>query len=529
MKRLSILFLILVLAATLAVPALAAVEEQELVTLDTQKDVVFWISWDKETPDIVFLAPNGREYDPAAEANDTTTILNGTDLYYVILNAPAGQWRVRFDKRSNQKLDISVHDYNPGLTIETFTVGQVDGDRIPVQFRVTGAGNQRYSYRISAMIDHTGMEKELTSGSGTVGRDVETRVSLKSLSTYSGYLLKLYVWYDDNGTDIFDFAFSDRFSYTNTDADQRAQDFALTVLPQEQLLIVSWPDLPWNTERVLVAVFEDGGAEPAMFDEYDPKTTNSVQLAYDPAARQVDVEFTVRINGVNAAPKRKSFQPDHLGLTLPEGDSRNSTALPMTYTGFSQQPVNVTINGYLTELVLNGDGTLNLTLGDDWNELKVEFTDPDQITWQIQRNLFVDRIPPVLTMSQSYDGMRVDGQSVTVSGTALDCAWVTVNGETVTVGADGMFSREISLAEGGNPVTVIAADSLGNESRYAAMIYRGISAQEWTDSESKQSGPGGLLETLTGPGKYWVLIGVSVLCLMVIGYALIFWRREGQK
>ena len=40
---------------------------------------------------------------------------------------------------------------------------------------------------------------------------------------------------------------------------------------------------------------------------------------------------------------------------------------------------------------------------------------------------------------------------------------------------------------------------------------------------------GGLLETLTGPGKYWVLIGVSVLCLMVIGYALIFWRREGQK
>ena len=61
------------------------------------------------------------------------------------------------------------------------------------------------------------------------------------------------------------------------------------------------------------------------------------------------------------------------------------------------------------------------------------------------------------------------------------------------------------------------------------MIYRGISAQEWTDSESKQSGPGGLLETLTGPGKYWVLIGVSVLCLMVIGYALIFWRREGQK
>lgn len=529
MKRLLIFCLILILAVTLAVPALAAEEEQELVTLDTPRDVVFWVSWDTETPEIVFLAPDGRVYDPTAEAADTTTILSGTDLYYVILNAPAGRWRVRFDKGANQKLDISVHDYNPGLTIETFTVGEVEGDRIPVDFRVAGADSQRYSYRVSAMIDHTGMEKELSSGSDTVGRDVGIRVPLNSLSTYSGYLLKLYVWYDDGGTDIFDFAFSDRFSYTNTAADQRAQDFALTVLPEEQVLIVAWPDLPWNAEQVLVAVFEDGAAEPAMFDEYDPKSTDSVQLAYDPAAERVDVEFTVRFNGVNTAPTRKGLSPAGFGLALPEGDSRNSAVISMTYTGFSRQPVDVTVNGYLTETVLDGDGTLNLTLGDDWNEILAEFTDDGGITWQLRRNIFVDRIPPVLSMSRSYDGMQVDGGTLTVSGTAMDCASVTVNGEAVTVGDGGLFSREIKLTEGSNLITVIAADALGNESRYTAAVYRGAGAQERTQGETGQSGPGSLLELLTGPGKYWVLLIVSVLCLMVVGYALIFWRREDHK
>lgn len=529
MKRCVLILLALVLTVSMAIPAFAATEEADLEYIDTRKDVVFWVSWDVETPDVVFVAPNGAIYDPMKQSSGTTTILNETDLYYVIMNAPAGQWRIRYDKGNNTKLDVSVHDYQSGVTIESFTIGKVNDTRLPYEFMVTGKDGTYYNYRISAMIDHTGVEKELTSGTGTVGREVSGNVYLNSLSTYSGYMLKLYVWYDDNGTDIFDFAFSDKFSFTNEDADKQSADFNLTVMPEEQLLLVSWPELHRNVEKVMVAVFEDGAAEPAVFDEYDPDKYDSVQLAYDPAAKQVDVEFTVTVGGTNAAPVRKSVKVDNFGLSLPKVDAFNSLVIPLTYSGMSNQLTNVTVNGYKTELILNGNGNVNITLGDDWNDLSIAYTTPDNVIWLIHREIFIDRIAPILTMSQSYDGMSVKDKTITVSGIAQDCATLTINGQAVKLEGNGMFSQEIGLSAGGNTVTVVAADKHGNETKYTALIYHGDNMEAWLDAEDNKSAPGGLLEVLTGQGSYWILGVVSVLCLLVIGYALIFWRKEGEK
>lgn len=529
MKRCLTILLALVLTLSMAIPAFAATEEADLEYIDTRKDVVFWVSWDVETPDIKFIAPNGAIYDPMKQANGTTTILNDKDLYYVIMNASAGQWRIRYDKGNNTKLDVSVHDYQAGLIIESFTIGEVTDIQLPYQFTVSGEEGTRYNYRISAMIDHTGMEKELASGSEIVGTEISGNVYLNNLSTYSGYMLKLYVWYDDNGTDIFDFAFSDKFSFTNEEADKLSADFHVTVMPEEQLLLISWPELPYNVEKVLVAVFEDGGKEPSVFDEYDPDQYDSVQLAYDPAAKQVDVEFTVTVNGVNAAPLRKTLNVGNFGISLPEGDAFNSLIIPLTYTGLTHQLTSVIINGYKTELVLDGSGSVNITVGDDWNEVSVSYSTGDNITWLIDRNIFVDRISPILTMSQAYDGMRSEKKTISVSGVAKDCASVTINGQPVTLDANGMFSQEIGLSTGGNTVTVVAADKLGNETKYTALIYHGDNMDEWLESEKNKSQPGGLLEILTGQGSYWILIAVSVLCLLVIGYALIFWRKEGEK
>lgn len=529
MKRIFTIIITLLLMAVLVVPAYAAQEEADLEYINTQKDVVFWVSWDQEQPLIIFIAPDGTEYDPNVTSDTTTTIVGEKDLYYVVLDAQAGQWRVRYDKGNNTEIKISVHDYQAGIRIESFTIGEVEGNYLPVHFLAEGAEGTYFQYRISAMVDHTGMEKELRTGSAMVGNDITDSVYLGDLSTYDGYMLKLYIWYDQNGTDIFDFAFSEPFAYINNDLDNRAEDFALTVLPEEQLLYIFWPDLSWSVEKVMVAVFEDGASEPSVFDEYDPNETDSVQLAYDPSAKQVDVEFIVTINGVNAAPKRKTLHLDSLHLTLPKGDAFNSLSLPMTYTGFVKQPVTVTVNGYASELILDGDGSVNITLGDDWNTLSVSYLDAENITWQIQRQIFVDRIPPILTMNQPYDGMRVTGKSITITGIANDCAALTVNGTTVNVNEDGMFTYELKLQDGGNALTVIASDKMGNEAQYSAMIYCGDHVEEWIENEENKSAPGGLLETLTGPGSYWGLAICSVVCLLVIVYALIFWRKEGKK
>lgn len=38
---------------------------------------------------------------------------------------------------------------------------------------------------------------------------------------------------------------------------------------------------------------------------------------------------------------------------------------------------------------------------------------------------------------------------------------VTVNGATVTVGTDGTFTKDVTLAEGANTITIVAKDKAG--------------------------------------------------------------------
>lgn len=529
MKRFSVIIVAIALLVCMAMPVSAATEEAPLEYIDTQMDVVFWVSWDVKIPYIVFLAPDGTEYDPMVQYGNTTTIMSDTALYFVVMDAPAGQWNIRYDKGENTEIEVSIQDYSAPLYIEHFTLGQVEGNRIPVEFLVAGEEGTYFNYKISAVIDHTGAEKELHSGSSRVGRDESLNVYLNELSSYSAYMLKLYVWYDDNGADIFDFVFSDPFSYTNENLDAEAKDFELTVVPDDSLLYVTVPDLGWNVDSFMVAVFENGAAEPAMFKEYSRDEANNLQLAYDPASTEVAVEVTVKINGVNASPVRKTFDPNNFGISIPEGEAFNSLVLPMNYTGMAQQLVNVSVNGYNNELVLDGDGGVNITLGDDWNDLAITFIDANHITWMLAREIFVDRVAPVLNMSQMYDGMTAEENHLVISGSVSDYHKLTINGESVSVDANGLFSQEVSLSTGANSVEVVASDKLGNETRYTAVIYHGVDAEEWIENETNKESAGGLLETLTSPGSYWVLLIASVLCLLIIGYALIFWRKEAKK
>jgi len=529
MKRIIVFLAALCLLTAMAVPTLAATIEDEVVNLEKNQSIVIWIRWDKEQPDVMFIAPDGTEFDPTAERQGTTTVANGNNMYYIIENAAAGQWKIRYDKKSNTTLDVSVHNYQEGLLIQSFTVGAVSGDELPVQFKVSGSSGQRYNYRISAMINHTGVEKELASGTAEVGQEQSKTLNLSKLSTYDAYLLKLYVWYQDNGADIMDFAFSETFSYTNSKQDADLPDYTVIMQPEDHLVIVDWSGMDRSVQSVLVAIFEDGAKEPATFDEYEPGKQTSVQLGYSPEAKEVAVELSVKRNGVNSAPERRTAKVADFGLSLPVEDSHNSLSLPMGYKNMDKQPVKAVVNGHTTDLVLDGKGSINITLGDDWNTLEVSYADPAGITWQISREIFVDRIAPVLNMSQTYDGMHVSSKNLTVSGEALECNKLTVNGKEVEIGAAGLFSQKVTLMRGANTVTVVATDAVGNETVYTAAVTWGKVAKNQPTDGSQGDAPGSFLAALTADGSYWIL-GISiVLCLMVVGYALIFWKKEDKK
>ncbi|WP_226989252.1 hypothetical protein [Desulfuromonas sp. TF] len=74
--------------------------------------------------------------------------------------------------------------------------------------------------------------------------------------------------------------------------------------------------------------------------------------------------------------------------------------------------------------------------------------------------------PPTLTISTLADGTRTNQDTLNLSGNASDpdgIESVTVNGQAVTVNADGSFSTALVLVEGINTITVVATDSLGTQ------------------------------------------------------------------
>ena len=77
----------------------------------------------------------------------------------------------------------------------------------------------------------------------------------------------------------------------------------------------------------------------------------------------------------------------------------------------------------------------------------------------------VDTVAPILTINSPANNSITNTAACTVSGTTNDATsspvTVTVNGENVTVGSDGSFSKVITLTEGDNTITVVATDAAG--------------------------------------------------------------------
>ena len=123
-----------------------------------------------------------------------------------------------------------MFDYQDAPVIESFTLGEEKDGRMDVSFRATQDEDRSYNYKIYAAVKKGGDEKELTSGSARTNSDVKTSVDLRSLSSYSAYMLKLYVWYSDNETDYFDQVYSEPFSYKNSDKASSMKDFGLWLI-----------------------------------------------------------------------------------------------------------------------------------------------------------------------------------------------------------------------------------------------------------------------------------------------------------
>lgn len=115
--------------------------------------------------------------------------------------------------------------------------------------------------------------------------------------------------------------------------------------------------------------------------------------------------------------------------------------------------------------------TPGTALSDGSHTIKIDASDNDgNAATQKSVTFKIDTVPPTLSVTAPVNGLVTNNSAVTVTGTTNDSTSspvkVTIKlnsgaAEAVTVGADGSFSKALTLVAGSNTIVVVATDSAG--------------------------------------------------------------------
>lgn len=105
-------------------------------------------------------------------------------------------------------------------------------------------------------------------------------------------------------------------------------------------------------------------------------------------------------------------------------------------------------------------------LSDGSHTVTAQVSDNDGNTSEaVSISFKVDTVPPTLVVTAPDEGTYTNQAACEVAGTTNDVTSspvvLTVNGETVSVDADGSFRTTVTLTEGENTITIVATDAVG--------------------------------------------------------------------
>ena len=135
----------------------------------------------------------------------------------------------------------------------------------------------------------------------------------------------------------------------------------------------------------------------------------------------------------------------------------------------ADRKVSVSLNNGTAVVVrfdANGHFAVPLTLAEGTNQISVALeAATNELIAATTATVVFDKTPPPLTLTKPKAGDTIDGANLTVEGKAEPGATVLVNDRNVIVGQDGSFSDTSTVQAGAVPITVIARDRAGNETK----------------------------------------------------------------
>lgn len=456
--------LALIVAVILLLPdmiftAFADESTSDLFNYDEVHDVAVLIEYEHNDISFTITSPSGQKIDKNTDTDNITVFAGSTSTTVFIGGAEAGQWTITYDKGSNDHLTVRNVIQNTDFWITAFNTGTLADEKLPVSFNVSGAENTGYKFSVMAVTSKDTLNgKELANGSGNTGEDVTVDVSLADLSTYSEYYLLLYVSYNDNGSEIFDYAYSDSFSYTNSKSPEPLDAVDITVAHDSKSITLDWDKhINYNIKSVYVEYYLDDKLISA--GEYPVSDGKSGFFTYEDESQSPKFKISVR-NNSGLVSDLSEFRvnitsDDSLKLTLPESGLNDSDIWTFEYSGADNTDVTFTVNNNSETRTLDGDGSSFITLPDSRNTIMVSFADKDGYIHTYNRMANITAISPSLSLSHDIDGITTSNDYIIITG-STNCSEVTVNGNKADI-ENGIFTYTLELDDGDNNVLIEAS------------------------------------------------------------------------
>lgn len=222
------------------------------------------------------------------------------------------------------------------------------------------------------------------------------------------------------------------------------------------------------------------GANPNAFGKFEMEVTlnegeNTVTIiATNPAGKTITITRKIKKTKKEKPKEEVDTTPPILTITEPADNTTVNTS-SITVKGTTEPNAKVTVNGNPASVSTAGSFEAGVNLIEGTNKITTDATDlagnkATAVRTVIYKAPIIDTVPPVLTISQPTDNLITNLSAVTVIGQTEVGAKVKVQGEPVSVGSDGSFTKTITLSEGVNNIKVGAADAAGNISTIAVKV-----------------------------------------------------------
>jgi len=168
-------------------------------------------------------------------------------------------------------------------------------------------------------------------------------------------------------------------------------------------------------------------------------------------------------------------QPPTLVMSTPEeGKIIASANTEVTGTVSDNSPVMLKVNDIVTPFDSLGHYIQNISLTEGVNTITAVAIDAAGNQATITRSVRRDSQAPVLTVTQPEDGLITNQTTIPIIGTVTDESSITVviNGNQINLESGGILNSTIPLLEGLNTITIIAKDTVNNQTSVTRTVRR---------------------------------------------------------